>query len=252
MKHNRLFIPNADSALPEFLQKTSDDADSSQTWSEIASVHGAVNYGETNAFRPLIRPKAQNGFVYRGDDDLTMEEAMKKGLAPKGMRPAWSPEARKRYEACIEPDIKKYKKEVDKINRRSEEDLKQHKWDFYSTALLGGLPGLFSAAKSDVPIEFKVRTETPPKRFLGNANRVIFWGTFSWATYGFVTVRATALRREAEDFTQATESFFEKVSECRAKNPYNMWVQLPPGESQIKEFLDSIKRSPTRRDYLNL
>ncbi len=119
MKRNRLFIStsanniNADSALPDFMQTNAEDSDSSKTWREVVAIHGAAHQGETNAFFPLIRPKAQNGFVNRGgDDDLTLGEAMKKGLAPQGMKPTWSPEARKRYAG-----IKKFSSIMPKLAR---------------------------------------------------------------------------------------------------------------------------------------
>lgn len=170
---------------------------------------------------------------------------MKKGIVPKGMKLAWSPERRKRYEACIEPDLKKYKKAVDKINNRAEEDFYLQKRDYIRTSLgFGALSGLFGAAVSDAPIGFKFRTETPPKRFLGRANRVMFWATFSWSTYDFVNTRTITRRREAEEFTEATESFYEKVNECRAKNPYDMLIQATPGELQTKEFLHSLTHPP--------
>lgn len=170
---------------------------------------------------------------------------MKKGLAPKGMRPAWSPAARAKYVECVSPTIEEYKVAVDKVNRKAEEDFQNHRRDYLvQTFSLGLLSGLFTAASSDVPIAFQARTETPPKRFLGNANRVMFWVTFIMASYVFIDKRVIALRRDVEDFTQSTHTFFDRVKKCRENNPYDMWVQFTPEDLKAKEFLDLIKLNP--------
>lgn len=71
MKRNRFFIPtsanhiNADSALPDFMQKSAEDSDSPKTWSEIVAVHGLSNHAEASALAPLIKITPPNGFVFQ-------------------------------------------------------------------------------------------------------------------------------------------------------------------------------------------
>lgn len=255
MKRSRHSIPtsanniNAESALPGFMQTSAGDSDVSLTWREVVAVHGVSQESESGVFFPRVRIKAQNGFVARGgDDDLTIEEAMKKGIAPPGMRPTWSPEARKRYEACIAPDIEIYKKAVDKINKNAQDVYREHKKDYYGQSLgLGSIPLLFDAAGKDTPINYKLRQETLSQKLSRNKNRIMFWLNFGAATYFYIDKRFVASRKEADEFSEATETFFKRVTECREKHPYDMWVQLSPSDSQIKEFLDAIKHPPFRK-----
>lgn len=244
MKYKRPFIPTAESILPDYMRKDSDD--SSKTYEEIVRTYGAVSYGETDTYSPLIRPKNQNGFVYRGgDDDLTLGEAMKKGLAPNGMRPTWSPEARKRYEVCIEPEIKRYKKTVDKINTDAESGFIIDT-GIYLSAIVGVpiLTEVINGVKGDKVVRTRWRWETSfSKRGFG-ADRVTFWVTVIIASTSYFVVRRETMRKEAVAFAEATDNLLEKTTECREKNPYDVWVQLTPAELRPNMFLESFR--PTR------
>ncbi len=246
MSRNRHFVPTAGSSLPNHIRKDSDD--SSKTYQEIVGTYGFPNQGEADVFLPLVKPKPQPTPIYRGDDNLTLGEAMKKGVVPQGMRPTWSPEARKKYRECIEPDVTKYEKAVDKINRRAEDTLNGQKRAFYANTLnIGTGAEILKAASSDAPFRIKWSISTTAKSGIYTGTRVVFWGVFGLYTYNFFVDREVSTRAEAEDFVEATENFLEKVNECREKNPYDVWTQLTSTELRPNMFLESFR--PTRPHY---
>ncbi len=106
--------------------------------------------------------------------NLTLGEMLEKNISPPGMIPVWTPEARKKYEACAKPHIDKYKIAVDKLNKQATTTYEDQTDDYLSSNLgIGGIKSMYDLFLSDKAISARYSPQSATKGV-----RVIFWVTF--------------------------------------------------------------------------
>lgn len=199
---------------------------------------------EFHTFHPLVKANSNASQPLRNNDDdkLTLGDALKKGIAPKGMKPAWSPQARAKYETCIKPEIEKYKKTVEKINTVAQENFEGETKDYLAGVIgFGALSELVKGVGNGSPITTKIQWFTPEPKYRMAPNRIFFYFQLGVNSWLYVSKRQITKKRDLEAFVDATNASMEKVNDCREKNPYDMWVQSTPNELKAIEFFESLR-----------
>lgn len=172
-----------------------------------------------------------------GDDDTPIGDLLKKGksipeMHPlEGMTPTWSEERRQSYVACASPHIERYKITVDKINRVAMSTYNSQTDSYLATNLgIGGFKELFNSFLSDASISVKWSSKTAT-----NAVRGVFWVTFTYNTYKYLSLRADATESEKQEFIAETKYFFNRINDCTKKHPYVMWRVITPQEQYFEQ-----------------